>query len=290
MYWLFTAVLFILTWSACDKVDEPLVLVNEQDINLDLDLPFDSVVVTLKQVLLEDFTGHKCVNCPEAAINAHNLAEEKDHRLIIYSVHAGYYATPDETGHYTADFRCATGDEIFNSFDITGWPAGTVDRVEFDGNKILGGDDWADAVHSELHKENVINITLKNYYDLEKNKLTVVVASTFIQQLEGKFNLVVLIVEDHILSWQKNNDISIGPTPDWENYEQRNVIRDAISNTFGSYFTTDGTIVSGETYETPFSYKLNDEWVAENCNIIAYIIHEETGEILQVAEIGVFEE
>ena len=287
IYWIFAAVLIAFIWSACDKIDEPLILVNEQNINLDLDLPFDSVVVTYKQVLLEDFTGHKCVNCPEAAINAHNLAEEKDHKLIIYSVHAGFYAEPDETGHYTADFRCATGNEIFNNFVITGWPAGTVNRVEFNDNQILGGNDWEDAVHSELHKENVINMTLKNYYNQDKNELTVLVASTFIQQLEGKFTLVVLIVEDHILSWQRNNEPSIGPTPDWENYEQRNVIRDAISSTFGSYITEDGTIVSGETYETPFSYKLNEEWVTENCNVIAYIIHEETGEILQTAELGV---
>lgn len=287
IYWIFAAVLIAFIWSACDKVDEPLTLVNEQNINQDLNLPFDSVVVTHKQVLLEDFTGHKCVNCPAAAINAHNLAEEKDHKLIIYSVHAGYYAEPDETGNYTADFRCETGDEIFNNFVIVGWPAGTVNRVEFGSSVILGGGDWEDAVTSELDKDNVINMTLKNYYNQDKNELTVLVASTFLQQLDGKFNLVVLIVEDHILSWQKNNEPGIGPTPDWENYEQRNVIRDAISSTFGSYFTKDGTIVSGETYETPFSYKLNEEWVAENCNVIAYIIHEETGEILQVAELGV---
>ncbi len=285
--WLFAAVILVFAWSACDKVDEPMVLVNEQNINLDLDLPFDSVVVNQKQVLLEDFTGHKCVNCPEAAINAHNLAEEKDHRLIIYSIHAGYYAEPDETGHYTTDFRCATGDEIFNSYLITGWPAGTVNRVEFDGNEILGGGDWEDAVNSELDKENVIDMTLKKYYNQEKNEVTILVSSTFLQQLDGHFSLVVLVVEDHILSWQKNNEPSIGPTPDWENYEQRNIIRDAISNTFGSFFTADGTIVSGETYETPFSYTLNDDWVAENCNIISYIIHEETGEILQTAEIAV---
>lgn len=288
--WLLAVVILVFTWSACDKVDEPLQLVNEQDINLDLDLPFDSVVITHKQVLLEDFTGHKCVNCPGAAINAHNIAEENDHKLIIYSVHAGYYAVPDETGNYTADFRCETGNEIFNSYVITGWPAGTVNRVEFDGNEILGGGDWEAAVNTELEKENVIDMTLKNYYDPDKNEVTVIVASTFLQQLDGKYNLVVLIVEDHLLSWQKNNEPGIGPTPDWENYEQRNVIRDGISSTFGSYFTADGTITIGETYETPFSYTLNDEWVTENCNIISYIIHEETGEILQVAEIGVIED
>ena len=70
IYWLFTTVFIAIIWSACDKIDDPLVLVNEQNINLDLDLPFDSVVVTHKQVLLEDFTGHKCKNCPELVYKA----------------------------------------------------------------------------------------------------------------------------------------------------------------------------------------------------------------------------
>ncbi len=285
--WLIATVLFVFTWSACDKIDEQLSLVNEQDINLDLDLPFDSVVVNHKQVLLEDFTGIKCQNCPTAAINAHILAEEKDHHLIIYSVHAGYYAEPNDSEPYNSDFRCETGNEIYNSFPISGWPAGTVNRVEYEDNIILSGGDWEAAVNVELEKENVIDMTLKSYYDSDKNEVIVLVASTFLQQLEGKYNLVVLIVEDHILSWQKNSNPEIGPSMDWENYDQRNVLRDGLSSTFGNYFTNDGTIVSGETYKTPFSYTLNDDWVSGNCNIISYIIHEETGEILQVAEIGV---
>jgi len=287
IYWLFATVLIAIVWSACDKVDEPLELVDEQNINLN-PLPFDSVVVTHKQVLLEDFTGHKCVNCPLAAINAHELSLELDHKLIIYSVHAGYYAEPDETGHYTADFRCETSNEIFNNFTIVGWPAGTVDRVEYNGNAILGGGAWEDAVYDELQKENVINLTLKSYFDDEKDRLTVEVNSIFLQQLDGKYRLVVLLVEDNILSWQKNNDPAIGPTPDWEDYIQRNIVRDNISSTFGNYFTEDGTILSGKDYVTRFTYDIeNDEWVIENCNVISYIIHEETGEILQTAELGI---
>ncbi len=287
IYKIFAATLLALIWSACDKIDEPLT-VEEQDINLNA-LPFDSVVVTRKQVLLEDFTGHKCVNCPEAAINAHNLAEENDHKLIIYGVHAGFYAEPDATGKYTTDFQCDAGNEIFNNFVITGWPAGTVDRVEYGGNAILGGGAWEDAVNEQLQLENVINMTLKNYYNLEENELTVEVLTTFLQALEGKYKLAVLLAEDHILSWQRNNEPAIGPTPDWENYEQRNVLRGSISSsTFGNYLTeNDGTIVTDTTYKTRLSYELNEEWVAENCNVIAYIIHEETGEILQVAELGI---
>jgi len=250
-------------------------------------LIIDSIFVSNKQVLLEDFTGHKCVNCPTAALMAQELAEDNDHRLIIYGVHAGYYAEPDATGNYIADFRCETSDEIFNSYVITGWPAGIVNRIEYNGNVVLEAGNWEDAINSELETENVINMKMYNSYNPDENQLTVIVKSSFLQQLDGTFKLVVLIVEDHILSWQKNNDPAVGPVPDWGNYDHRNVLRDAISNTFGSYFTADGTIISGETYETAFDYQLNQNWVVENCNIIAYIIHDQTKEILQVIELGI---
>ena len=48
-----------------------------------------------KTVLIKDFTGARCVNCPAAAEVAHeiqhNLGED---RVFIMSVHAGYLATP----------------------------------------------------------------------------------------------------------------------------------------------------------------------------------------------------
>ena len=121
LYILLITVLISGIWTACDKIEKPLILLSEQIISdgeglLDTVYVVDSVYVADKHVLLEDFTGHKCVNCPEAALSAHQWAEENGHRLIIYGIHAGFYATPDATGEYTADFTCPTGNEIFSYF------------------------------------------------------------------------------------------------------------------------------------------------------------------------------
>ena len=48
---------------------------------------------------------------------AHEWAEDYDHKLIIYAVHAGFQAFPDPSGEYTYDFTNPTGDEIFNFFN-----------------------------------------------------------------------------------------------------------------------------------------------------------------------------
>ena len=67
-----------------------------------------------------------------------HLAEDLNHKLIIYSVHAGYYAEPDETGYYTADFRCETGEELYNDFQAFANPIGLIDRVEYNGSVLIG--------------------------------------------------------------------------------------------------------------------------------------------------------
>ena len=287
---LFILAFSALTWTACDKIDEPVKIINVQDIpdNLADTLFFtDSVWVAQKQVLLEEFTGHKCVNCAEQSIAAHELSEENDHRLVIYSIHAGFYAQVDETGDYTTDHTSATGIKIFQNFLEPFNPTATIDRVDYNGSQVIFPNLWVTVFEQELAKENVANMLVKNSWYPNLSSVLIEVNTTFLQNLEGKYKLVVMIAEDHVTAPQKNNNSAIGPTPDWLDYDHRNILRDAITPVFGSYITADGTIVANEVYTNTFFYAPNADWTTSNCNIIAYIIHEETGEVIQTAELGI---
>jgi hypothetical protein len=286
---LLTAVTLILS-NACDKIDQPLMIIDEQnttDSYLDTLYFKDSVYITEKHVLLEDFTGHKCVNCPEAALAAHELAEELNYKLIIYSVHAGYYAEPDPTGNYTADFRCPTGNNLYDDFQAFANPIGLIDRVEFNGSVLIGAGDWEAVVLEELDKPNTVDLNLRNIYYPNLNKVQIDVLARFHLQPQGKYKLVVYIVEDGIVAPQKNNNPNIGPSPDWLDYVHRNILRSAINSTYGSYVSSDGSVIQDEEYHNQFIYDLNTNWVTANCNIIAYVFAEDSGEILQVAELGI---
>ncbi len=276
--------------ASCDKIDQPLDIIDEQyttDGYLDTLYFADSVSITEKHVLLEDFTGHKCVNCPEAAIAAHNLAEDLNHKLIIYSVHAGYYAEPDETGNYTADFRCETGEALYNNFQAFANPIGLIDRVEFNGSLLIGAGNWETVVMQEIEKENAVDLKLRNIYYPNLNKIQIDVAAKFLFEPEGKYKLVVYVVEDSIVSPQKNNNPAIGPSPDWLDYEHRNILRGAVNSTYGGYISADGNVAQNQEYPNQFIFDLNSAWVTSNCNIIAYVFSEDTGEVIQVAELGI---
>lgn len=280
---------FGVLWTACDKVDEPLVLIDQQtttDGYLDTYYFEDSTEVNTKQVLLEEFTGHKCVNCAGASISAHELSEANDHKLIIYAVHAGFYAEPDATGEYTTDFRCSTGNELHADFEVIANPIGTVNRVEYDGSDLVGEGNWTAAVEEELSKENVVDLKVKNIYYPNLNKTQIRVSATFHQALTGRYKLVTYIAEDHIVAPQKNNEEAVGPTPDWLDYEHRNILRDAITPTYGTSIS-DEDIVVGVSYKESFIYSENENWVTGNCNIIVYVIDEDSLEVLQVAELGI---
>ena len=283
-----------LLWISCNKIDNPLIIIEEKDVpeNINDTVFFtDSIIVDRKQVLLEDFTGHKCVNCPGAALMAHEIAEENDHKLIIYSIHAGYNATPDPDGPYTADFTCPTGNELYQDFFVFGNPLALIDRIEYDGKRLLFEHEWSIVIDMELVKENVVDLKLKNKYYPKLNTVKISADITFLSEMTGKYKLVIYIVEDHIIAPQANNDPGIGPTPDWLNYEHRNVLRDAVNTIYGEYISASGEVVSGETYSKDYFYKINDAWVTANCNIIAYIGEYDEAlnliNILQVAELGI---
>ena len=50
----------------------------------------DSIV---RQVLIEEFTGVRCVNCPEGSIAIENLLEAYDEQLVAISIHSGFFCT-----------------------------------------------------------------------------------------------------------------------------------------------------------------------------------------------------
>ena len=82
----FTIVVF---QQSCDIAEEPY-LVPVDTLGNGPGGPSDGI----RKILLEDYTGHKCPNCPEAAVEAHNLKLAYGDSLVIMAVHAGVFAEP----------------------------------------------------------------------------------------------------------------------------------------------------------------------------------------------------
>ena len=110
---------FILaTLVACDKIEQEDFLITDGEV----------VVVDtstfVKKVLIEDFTGHTCQNCPEASEEIHTLQQINAYtdRVIAIAVHSGFFSDVNPT--FTTDFTTNEGTVIHDFFGVSSYPRG----------------------------------------------------------------------------------------------------------------------------------------------------------------------
>jgi len=273
------SIFFVLVFLAqsCDKIDAPY---KKPGTSIDCE-------VGNQNVLIEDYTGHRCVNCPSAAVTAHEIQEVCEERVVIVAVHAGYFAVPKETGDYTYDFRTDAGTEWNNFLGIVSNPSGTVNRIEEDGKYVLSPGQWAGKTASLLAQNSPVNIEITNTF--ENNTLNTTIKANFVDNLEGDYKLIVCITEDNIIKAQKNTDHNIGEVPDILDYKHMHVLRTTVNGNWGQSFLN-GSAIIGETISKTYEQKFDGtDWVAENCNVVAFIYNNADKSVLQVSEEKIME-
>ncbi len=277
---LFIAVpLVVLFFTSCDKVKVPYALAKHGNIT-DTVIGWQDTVIPTKRVLLEDYTGHKCPNCPAAAAIARSQEAFYHGKLIGLAVHAGYYAIPG-SGEFAADFRSAAGEEWNTDFLISAYPSGMINRKEFNGHQILGSEEWVTDIAAIIDQPPDLNmLILSNTYDSISRKVNSVIYSQFRQSLAGSYNITVCVVENNIISAQDSLSTII------HNYVFNNVLRGSVNGTYGEVLTN--SVDPSLTYLGRFSIPINTSWVAENCWILAFVSKNENDvtkkEILQVVK------
>ncbi len=276
--WVLALAAFI--FQACDKVEEPYLRDDNGNGGGD-------TTEAVRKVLLEDYTGHKCVNCPRAGIVAHDLKEQYEEKLVVIAVHAGYFAEPDNDGLYTTDFTTEMGDALDLEFGISlqGNPNGMVNRVIDGDDQVIGDSQWPAAVGSELAKPTVSTIEISKDYNNGSRVLNTSVTVDFLSDLPGIYRVCVVVTEDSIVAPQMNSNSAIGPSPDWEDYVHMHVLRGDINGVWGNVIT-DESIVTGSEYTVNCdNFNIENDWNEEHCSVVAYVFNQETYEIIQAEEI-----
>ena len=231
------------------------------------------VVPTGKTVLIKDFTGARCVNCPAAAEYAHSLQHQLDEEhIFIMSVHAGYLAQP--IGSFP-NFLTEEGTEWYNNHDAN--PLFAVDHVALtDGNTFNEGQIDA-PVTAALEEEQSFEIVVGARYDEADRQLQVSAQAIALNDMDGQFYITACLVEDNIVGWQ-----TIPGGVDKE-YVFRNVFRGTINGAYGEAFE-DYHVDSDDTFSFSYSTEINADYNAEECYLMVYIYDKSQGDkILQTA-------
>lgn len=253
---------------SCDKVNTPYATVKKQTID----------TTNTRKILLEDYTGHTCPNCPEGTQIGQALQNLYGGKVIMIAVHAGFFARP-LADPFTADYRTIAGDAWNNEFQFSSYPNGLVNRKYVDSALILSPDKWAGAIDSLVILPADAGITIACSVDTLSRVVTADITSKFINDIEGTFNITLCVVEDGIVSAQKNSIPAVGPTPIIYNYEYKDMLRATITDPWGDFLKFGPE--PGEKYLSHFVFSLDPGIVIKNASLVAFISNANTKEILQ---------
>jgi hypothetical protein len=271
-----------LLWLGCEEIP-PVINPSMGNDNPNEPTPVED---QQRQVLIEEFTGVRCVNCPAGSAAIEGLLDIHGQRLVAISIHAGSFSPPYTESQY--DFRIDEGSSLLSYLGSPlGYPTAVVNRKQFDGefDLQLGRQQWAGFIALELLEAPKVKIDVQNAYSNEDRKLEVT-ATLYVQEtiLEEDVRISVAITENDI------EDLQLTPesgTPD-ASYKHKHVLRGMLTNYDGDAISE--ALTAGAVIEKTFTLTLPSEWIAANCEAVVFVnVGGENKEVLQVHHAGVTE-
>ena len=270
--------LFLLAGAAtgCDDI-------KEEDRYIKVEKP---VIDNPKTLLIMEFTGNNCKNCPLAAALVEEIKEDESPKKVIsvgLHPYGNYNTEPMLTIHHEAeqDLRSQAATAIY---DYYGKPNGFPTAI-FNGlaSSMSGTQsDWKQKASEALTVSTYISIEAACRYDDSSRNLTVDYSIEFLDDMKRDLNVTVWLVENKILGTQMmpNGKLDF-------NYEHNHVLRASLNGNWGEKLNP--PFNEGEKKEGSASMTLKEDWVAENCDVVIFVYRDDNKEVEQATSICVEE-
>lgn len=240
-------------------------------------------IVPKKNVLVLEYTGQRCVNCPSAAEQIASLQSGASGKHVIaVAVHGGHLA---ENGEQSALGLANSDSEwLTQQAGVQGWPMGSID-----GGNLQLPPAWGASVAQQLAEEAKASLRLFAQYDSTTRQVQAEVTATALADCV----LHVYLVEDSIPSLQYL------PSGKREmNYMHRHVLRQILTPREGVAISL--TQSQQPTWQTTFmlpkaygllgkSPELQAKYpqllvLSHRLHLIAFVEHRLTHRVLEVKE------
>jgi hypothetical protein len=253
---------------SCDVIEDPI----KENENTCGD---ENGPLPIRKILVEEYTGHQCPNCPPAAVKLQELIDMYCDYLVPIAVHTGFFAATNDD--FPADYNTLTGDELDDFYSVSnqGFPKGIINRTIFDGeaDAILSFNDWATYIHLLSIQTPEFYITIENSYNESSDEITVdLTVETFVQ-FSYDLNIGLYVYEDSIVSPQNDGSATI------EDYVHMHVLRKGVTETFGEPIASSGN--NGDIFEKSYTIAVEDAWVLNNIGFVAFVSKDSGKEIIQ---------
>lgn len=219
-----------------------------------------------QKVLIEEFTGAWCGYCPDGAYRLDEILSANE-KAIGVSIHAG------------DDMEISTYTTLDNTFNITGFPSGMVNRLPSaqDGKVPMSRSYWSSNTTTNLAKTAKCGLAIQGN-KLSGNNITVTVYAAFNQALTGTYTLTIYLVEDSVTGTgsgydQANYMSSSGAAPDPNSiyyddpptitgFNHMHVLRETLTDDMGDTIPSNVLVADGKHTITKTvdisAYKISD--------------------------------
>ena len=242
-----------------------------------------------KNVILEEFTGISCGYCPDGHRIGQDLHNANPNDVFLINIHTGSFASPQGAG---TDFRVdPIGSNIASQSNLTGYPAGTVNRHQFSTNQgggtAMGRSDWTAAANQILNITSPVNVGIQANVDMATNVLTVDVEVYYTGAQTVTSNMLnVAVVQNNVEGPQSGSSFNPTAILPNGNYNHQHMLRHMMTGQWGVPINT---LTPGSLYADQFTWTMpaNINGVAldpTNLAVVAYVA-EGQQEILNGTEV-----
>lgn len=247
-----------LTFTACDNVDE-------EDRFIKVERP-----VVARKVLIQEFTGQNCINCPLGAATVHSLQEQYPGSIIAVNLHPENNVNTRPMGGLKLTSPLAT--VYYQHYQPSGFPAAVIDGA----TPIEGIDLWTAAVLNALKQESAADLSLSTEYDSTNRELKVTYHSHFNKIYDAPLTINIWIIENDIIGPQMSgHDIIF-------KYIHNHVLRTSLTGDWG--VAVADSFIPEDDFTATFTITLDESWVAENCEVVGFLQNPSSKSIEQSSE------
>lgn len=201
---------------------------------------FVSTTPLNKNIVLEEYTGVNCINCPDGHLIANRIARENPGRSIIINIHAGSYAA----NTYTTD----EGTVLQTTFGVNAFPLATINRHTFSGipnNFLLSRNYWISAADTIFSQPSPVNIAARGTLDWTTRELNITVQLYYTADETDSINLLnVAILQNNVIGDQEGYYYNPAQVVG-SRYRHMHILRHLITGQWGDSIrtTTTGSFV-----------------------------------------------
>lgn len=224
-----------------------------------------------RKFLLEHFTSANCNQCPMGMKYIVEYLDKQTTPYIWVSHHAVY-----GTDEYTIP---ASNAIAMNYLGMNSVPSVVFNRSKQDGLLVIGA--W--NIENLIVKDDTLaeaSVVIDHQFDAATRRLDISVSGQVANKERTEYLLTILIKENRLVGKQEDAFCSWKGAK-WKEYMHPRVVRDMVTATFG-----DTVKVENQAYSYTTSYVVDDEWVAENCCVVAYLTPLEKSPVINAEQVA----